>query len=46
MAHFMEILQVMSDDFNSVAENSSQIQGFSLSYDGSYWLNNIIYKEV
>lgn len=41
MAHFMEILQAMSDDFNSVVENSSQIQFFN----SSYWLNNITYKE-
>lgn len=46
MAHFMEILQKMSNDFNSIAENSSQIQVFSLSYDRFYWLNSITYKEV
>lgn len=28
MAHFMEILQMMSDDVKSITENSSQIQIF------------------
>lgn len=46
MAHFMEILKVKSDDFNSVAENSSQTEVFSLGDDRSYWLNKVTYKEV